>query len=384
MYTPKTKEEQNQMIVEVAQATNSNPNEVFLKYVSFGALFAGDIARTAAMTYVRQGKACLTADGMFSLVIQSGKMAWFRYIEQSAERCIMEVKRADFPEDLPPQQFEYSMEDAHRAGTAGSMTYKKLPARMLTARCKTNLCRDYFSDVVAGYYSVDEIMDNQNMDDRERAIITAQSLGEDINLSSPPAQKKRVSQPPNPNPSLWTDEPEQRHLEIEFEQPARLKSNDAREAPYTHRAAPTPLIDFADCSDIQAACEFNFIPLEEVNAVAQRLQIHMDRLNGEECKRFFYTWCLSGTLRNTPLQDNWWRNISESAYVFTALYQEFAALEGVTEREIGQMMGNGDFWEAVKVSAHFSGQRLEEARRIVKDLARGKVDPSACAYLTSL
>ena len=91
LYTPKNKEERNSMIMEVAQATNTNPDDIFKKYVSFGGLFAGDIARTAALTYIQNDKPCLTADGMFSLVIQSGKMAWFRYIEQSAERCIMEV-----------------------------------------------------------------------------------------------------------------------------------------------------------------------------------------------------------------------------------------------------------------------------------------------------
>ena len=386
MYIPKSIKERNSMIMEVAQATNTNPDEIFKKYVSFGPLFNNDIARTNALTYLSQGQPSLTADGMMATVIQSGKLLWFRYIEQSAERCVMEAKRSDFPSDVPPQRVEYTIEDAARQGLTKRLGYQKMPQRMLTSRCKTNLCRDLFPDVTSGYYSVDEIMDSQNMDDKERAKIAAVSLGEEIDFSSPPdpIQKKRIDQPAD-SIELWSDEPKKKHHEIEYEQIATTPTVSTVEpAPYTHRATPTPLISFHNTTDLQTACEYNYIPLEEVNEVAKRLGIHLDRLSGDECKNFFYTWCLSSSLRKIHLKDNWWRNISEGQHAFKSLYHEFAALKDVTERQIGQMMGNGDFWEAVKVSAHFTGHKLEEARRIVKDLAKGKVDPSACAYLTSL
>ena len=77
-------------------------------------------------------------------MLASGKLLWFRYIEQSAERCIIEVKRSDFPSDVPPQRFEYTWEDAVRAGNSRQANYIKMPSAMLTARCWSKMARDYF------------------------------------------------------------------------------------------------------------------------------------------------------------------------------------------------------------------------------------------------
>ena len=108
MYVPMNEEHKHRLIMEVAQARKENPSDVHIKLLSFGHLFGNDVARTAAMAYVRSNKACLSAEGIKSLVFMSGKMLYIRYVEQSAERCIIEVKRADFPSDIPPQRFEYT------------------------------------------------------------------------------------------------------------------------------------------------------------------------------------------------------------------------------------------------------------------------------------
>lgn len=346
-YTPTNAQHRQQLIIEVAQARNENANDVHIKYLTFGHLFHYDVARTAAMTYVRSGKACLAAEGIKSLVFRSGKMLYIRYIEQSSERCIIEVKRTDFPSDVPAQRFEYSFEDAIRAGNSNQLNYKKIPSAMLTARCFVKMARDYFSDVVAGYYSVDEMMDNENMNDHERAQIAAQSLGEEINLSSPPMERKPPSE--------------------------KVK----------HKDLPSSLDAFKSVKNMMDWCEWNHISIDEVNQKALDHSVHLDKMTEYERSNFFYTWILQACLRRSKLGSDWWRNTSETQHVFAQLRDEFPALNQLDDRMIGKSLGRGDFWEAAKVSAHFTGEKLEEAQRVLKKVLNTP-DANAASYLCSM
>ena len=377
MYVPMNEEHKHHLIMEVAQARKENPSDVHIKLLSFGHLFGNDVARTAAMAYVRSNKACLSAEGIKSLVFKSGKMLYIRYIEQSAERCIIEVKRCDFPSDIPPQRFEYTWEDAVKAGNSNQLNYKKMPAAMLTARCWVKMARDFFSDVVAGYYSVDEMMDNENMNDHERAIISAQSMGEDINLSSRP-------QPQSAPPQSRAPQPQPNEVEITNQNsiPARPKSKPVEQL-HTHRATPSSMDAFKSIDNLIQSCEFNFIPLEEANKVALDHNAHLDQMNESERSEFFYTWMLQSTLRKSGLKPGWWRNTSEAKPVFNALRQEFPALGDIADNLVGKSLGRADFWEAAKVSAHFDGDKLTEAKRVLKHLINNP-DIEAASYLCSM
>ena len=413
MYVPMNEEHKHRLIMEVAQARNENPNDVHIKLLTFGHLFKNDVARTAAMAYVRSGKACLSAEGIKSLVFKSGKMLYIRYIEQSAERCIIEVKRADFPSDIPPQRFEYTWEDAVRAGNSTQLNYKKMPAAMLTARCWMKMARDYFSDVVAGYYSVDELMDNENMNDHERAMISAQSMGEDINLSTRPQPQRHTSRRPQAQPAPQP-QPAPKHIEIDqsinslpskqsmsvsqapsFQTqaewddyiarnplPAETKSEPVEQV-YTHRATPSSLDSFKSVSQLMEWCEWNFIPLDEANQVALAHNAHLDQMTEYQRSEFFYSWILQGTLRNSNLKPDWWRNTSEAKPIFDALRQEFPAISDLSDRLIGKSLGRADFWEAAKVSAHFTDAKLEEAKRVLSKVLN-EPDINAASYLCSM
>ena len=392
MYIPKNEEHKRQLIMEVAQARRESPDNVFTKFVSFGRLYGFDVARTAAMTYVskRGGKACLSAEGMKSLVFQSGKLLYIRYIEQSAERCIIEVKRTDFPSDLPPQRFEYNWQDAVMAGNADQLNYKKIPSAMLTARCWVKMARDYFSDVVAGIYSIDEIMDNENMDDQERALIAAESMGEVINLSSRP-QTQRPPQPsrqPQPQRAPQPTPAPQPEISVE-DQSIRVKPFADDVPPVTHRSKPTPLNAFESVDDmLNSAVKFNHLDVSEVNAACLRHSANVDKMDEDERVEFFYRWLLSSTLRNSDIMDkDWWRNTSEHKGTFKALREEFPALSEIRDADIGKSLGRRDFWEAAKVSAHFVDGNLEHARVTLKQLLLSPETgntSSAADYLASL
>jgi len=385
MYVPKSEEHKHHLIMEVAKARNENPNDVHIKLLTFGHLFGSDVARTAAMAYVRSGKACLSAEGIKSLVFMSGKMLYIRYIEQSAERCIIEVKRADFPSDIPPQRFEYTWEDAVRAGNSNQLNYKKMPAAMLTARCWVKMARDFFSDVVAGYYSVDEMMDNENMNDHERAMISAQSMGEEINLSTRPQPQRHTSRPPQAQPVPQAQPaPQQTAVEITNDNsiPAKPKSKPVEQI-HTHRATPSSLDSFKSVPQLMEWCEWNFIPLDEANQVALAHNAHFDKMTEFQRSEFFYSWILQGTLRKANLKADWWRNTSEAKPVFNALRQEFPAISDLSDRLIGKSLGRADFWEAAKVSAHFTDGKLQEAKRVLSKVLN-EPDMNAASYLCSM
>ena len=391
MYVPKSEEHKHHLIMEVARARNESPNDVHIKLLTFGHLFGNDVARTAAMAYVRSGKACLSAEGIKSLVFMSGKMLYIRYIEQSAERCIIEVKRVDFPSDIPPQRFEYTWEDAVRAGNSNQLNYKKMPAAMLTARCFGKMARDFFSDVVAGYYSVDEMMDNENMNDHERAMISAQSMGEEINLSTRPQPQRHTSRPPQAQPVPQPQPvpqaqpaPQQTAVEITNNNsiPAKPKSKPVEQV-HTHRATPSSLDSFKSVPQLMEWCEWNFIPLDEANEVALAHNAHFDQMTEFQRSEFFYTWILQGTLRKSKLKPDWWRNTSEAKPIFNALRQEFPAISDLDDRLIGKSLGRADFWEAAKVSAHFTDGRLQEAKRVLSKVLN-EPDINAASYLCSM
>ena len=392
MYIPRNEDHKRHLIMEVAQARRESPDNVHTKFVSFGHLYGFDVARTAAMTYVsyKGGKACLSAEGIKSLVFQSGKLLYIRYIEQSAERCIIEVKRTDFPSDLPPQRFEYNWQDATIAGNTNPLNYKKMPSAMLTARCWVKMARDYFSDVVAGFYSIDEIMDNENMDDRERAMIAAESMGEDINLSSRP-QTQRPPQPshqPQPQRAPQPTPPPQPQPEISVEdQSIRVKPHRDRVPPVTHCSRPTPINGFETINNMKDTCVFNKLDLHEVNECNSRLGVRLDHMSEAQRIEHFYKWLLSSTLRNSTLTDEgWWRDSSNHRHIFAQLREEFPILENISDSNIGKSLGRRDFWEAVKVTVHMSEDQLRIAYNSIESLTRNSETgtTSTAAYLASL
>jgi hypothetical protein len=87
--------------------------------------------------------------------------------------------------------FTYDWSMAENQGLTRKGNWRSMPKQMLRSRCLTMGLRAVFPEAVSGIYSADEIADNTNMSDKERLEISAQALGEEVNVkaisSNPPA-----------------------------------------------------------------------------------------------------------------------------------------------------------------------------------------------------
>ncbi len=103
--------------------------------------------------HVVQGKPVLAADTMMGLVLASGLAEYFSQVEATATSVTFETKRKGAPK---PQRVTWTFEDAKRAGIYKNvwLTY---PRQMLAARCKAELARAVYPDILAGVYDPDEI-----------------------------------------------------------------------------------------------------------------------------------------------------------------------------------------------------------------------------------
>jgi hypothetical protein len=104
--------------------------------------------------HIINGKPTLAADAMMGLVLSSGLAEYFVQTEATASSVTFETKRKGAP---VAQRVTWTLEDAKRAGVTGNPTWNKYPRQMLAARCKSELARSAYPDVLAGVYDPDEL-----------------------------------------------------------------------------------------------------------------------------------------------------------------------------------------------------------------------------------
>lgn len=104
--------------------------------------------------HVVQGRPVLSADGMIAAVLASGKARYFRTVERTPTRCVVETLRHG---DEAPTSLTYTLEDAKSAKLLGKDNWQAHPAAMLAARAKAALARDVYPDVLLGMYDTDEL-----------------------------------------------------------------------------------------------------------------------------------------------------------------------------------------------------------------------------------
>lgn len=104
--------------------------------------------------HVIEGKAVMSADLIVGLVLSSGKAEYFDMVESSSDRCTYATKRRGSQRESTQT---WTLDDAKRAGLLNKGNWQKFPAAMLRARCKADLARAVYADVVSGVYEVDEI-----------------------------------------------------------------------------------------------------------------------------------------------------------------------------------------------------------------------------------
>ena len=112
--------------------------------------------------HIIEGKHSLSAELMVALVLKSGLAEYFRVVETTDKICTYETKRKDAPE---PQRLSYVIEQAEKAdllkpSRSGKLTaWQKMPKQMLRARCKSELARLEYPDLLAGLYTPEELRD---------------------------------------------------------------------------------------------------------------------------------------------------------------------------------------------------------------------------------
>ena len=115
--------------------------------------------------HIIEGKHSLSAELMVALVLKSGLAEHFTLIETTDAICTYETKR----KGAAVQRLSYTIE---QAGTAGLLAEPKpgkkpgpwlrMPDKMLRARCKSELARLEYPDILAGLYTPEELQDAKN------------------------------------------------------------------------------------------------------------------------------------------------------------------------------------------------------------------------------
>jgi hypothetical protein len=123
--------------------------------------------------------------------------------------------------------------------------------------------------------------------------------------------------------------------------------------------------------DLAKAIEHHGITRGEVNEVAQRLGANIAEMSSGDRGRFFYEWIFSAVIRRSRLQPNWWRDMGTAKPIIKSLRDEFPSLPlTANSRAVGHNLGNPMMWEALSTSAHFTGEKLEEARGLMSELLK--------------
>lgn len=155
----------------------SKPADVFVTLLAGNELGLSPMAALRGI-HVVKGKTILSADTMVAVVLASGAAEYFRRVEATATTATYETKR----KGAEPVQVTWTSADAVTAKLDGD-NWKKYPRAMLAARCKAELARDVYPDVLAGCYDEGEL----EVDDAPPPTITPINGKRPSPVAVPPA-----------------------------------------------------------------------------------------------------------------------------------------------------------------------------------------------------
>lgn len=130
------------------------PEAVFAVVMAGREMGLGATASLRAF-HIVEGRPTLAADFIRALVLNSGKMEYFRCTERTATKATWEAKRKGDPE---PTTLTYTIEEAQTAGLVKPNSgWTKHPADMLSKTASTKLARLVAPDVTFGLYATEEL-----------------------------------------------------------------------------------------------------------------------------------------------------------------------------------------------------------------------------------
>jgi hypothetical protein len=116
---------------------------------------------------VIKGKMSLSAEMMRALILRDGHTLRVDVLTENG--CRLLVARREHPDEV--QQFDYTIEDAKRAGLSGG-NWAAHPKAMLLARCTTMAARAVFPDVIGGMAATEDAHDEPRRVDTTRLMPT--------------------------------------------------------------------------------------------------------------------------------------------------------------------------------------------------------------------
>lgn len=123
------------------------PADVYYAWRALGEPRGLNMAQTLQNAHtMRGGKLSEHAALQWGDVERSGLLEDVRVVERSARAVVLDIKRFN----RSPQRISWTIEDAERAGLAGSNTWRQYPSRMLEARAKTEAATLIFADITTG------------------------------------------------------------------------------------------------------------------------------------------------------------------------------------------------------------------------------------------
>jgi hypothetical protein len=97
---------------------------------------------------VIDGRPSPSAEWMVGKVFEAGHV--IAAVEQTADHCTVEGRRFRDGEQVAEMRFTFTIEMAKRAGLANKNNWKHYPEAMLYWRAVSQLCRQFFPDVLQG------------------------------------------------------------------------------------------------------------------------------------------------------------------------------------------------------------------------------------------
>lgn len=159
---PKSFEEAEKMAIKLSESSllpdhfKKNPANIFWA-LALGLEVGFTPVQALQAIYVVHGRPGMYADAMVALVLTSGKAEFFGCVESSDTSATYETKRKGAARS---RSVTVTIDDAKKAGWTSNAKYQTEPRRMLEARCKSQLARDVYPDVLRGMVSVEEIQDD--------------------------------------------------------------------------------------------------------------------------------------------------------------------------------------------------------------------------------
>ncbi len=130
-----------------------------------------DIWQSIRTLHVIEGVPTMSAELMMGLAMLRCPKAQFKY-ETGPDFCRLYARR-DKDQDF--SVFEYTLDDAKRAGLLGKKNWRENPKSMLKSRVQSYVAKTLFPDCIMGLYTPEEINNDVVLDDTGEVILDAKA-----------------------------------------------------------------------------------------------------------------------------------------------------------------------------------------------------------------